>query len=117
MNAKEMRQKALATRPASAPTLAATIDGVPFFVRLATVRERGEILKAAGVGPEGKVESFGALQVHAVLLLTCTETGERVFEPADLPALLEEPVGGYVDQIGPKAIQMINADPAEVAKN
>jgi hypothetical protein len=118
---KELREKALGRKSNRKPVVGATVDGVTYYVKPATVRERGEILRRGGIRPvEGgsaEIRDLAAFQTCAVCLLACDENGNRVFDDTDFDALLGEEVGGIVDQLAGAATSQINVDPKEIAKN
>lgn len=91
-------------------------EGVDYDVRQPTVGQRAKILAASrqkkvaanGTTELGDVDAT-LLHIHAVISCTfdpCTNT--RVFEPADVDALLEDLTGGIVDVLGQVAMRLMN---------
>ena len=121
MKASELRAKALARQSARKPVSAGSFEGVEYFVRPATVRERADILKRGGIAPgaggEAEVKDLAAFQVAAVVKLSCDAEGAALFTDADFDALLSETVGGIVDFLAPAATAQINVSPTEASKN
>jgi hypothetical protein len=52
-----------------------------------------------------------------VASLTVDAEGRRVFEDADVTALLECPAGGIVDSLAPKALELLNVSTETAGKN
>lgn len=95
-------------------------DGQPVVVevRQPTVKDRSAITRAAKAqsGDADKVDT-GVLIAEAVIKLSFVPgTDERYFEDADRAALLEQPAGGFVDQVGQVALKLMNFGSDEVAE-
>jgi hypothetical protein len=97
-------------------------DGAPLEVevRAPSVRARGAILRKAGMlaaekpGGDEKQLLVEHMQVEAVLQLSFIPgTNQRVFEEADREAMLEQPAGGFVDQLAEVALPMLNVSDVE----
>lgn len=108
-------------RPAN-KTIAVEVDGVKhtFEVRTPSIAERGQIMKAGGYNADGTIQSiegiFRAQCVAIIKLAVDPDSGERVFEDADIDDLLAQPAGGWVDRLGRVAIGMLNVQ-EDVAGN
>lgn len=98
-------------------------DGTPLEVevRAPSVRARGTILRKAGMlaaektgGAPEKQLLIEHMQVEAVLQLSYVPgTNQRVYEEADREQLLEQPAGGFVDQLAEVALPMLNVSELE----
>jgi hypothetical protein len=80
------------------------IDGTKFEVRSPSIKQREDIMNAAGIhaSASGKERddkiSAASMQVLTIIYMVYDpETGEKVFDLADRDVLLEQPIGGWVD--------------------
>jgi|SRR6056297_941726 len=61
---------------------------------------------------------YGKMQVLSVIYCTFVpNTDERVFDEQDYKALINQPAGGFVDDISAIAMEFMNAEPEAEAKN
>ena len=61
---------------------------------------------------------YGKMQVLSAIYCTFVPgTDERIFEKEDYDALINQPAGGFVDDISTIAMDLMNAKPEEDAKN
>jgi len=61
---------------------------------------------------------YGKMQVLSVIYCTFVpNTDERVFDEQDYKALINQPAGGFVDDISAIAMELMNAEPEAEAKN
>lgn len=82
-------------------------DGNTFVIRQLTVKARKELLgkctKDGNIDPQ---EFF----VWGAIYCTYDTEGNKVFEPADYEALLEQPSGGFLDTLGAESVKMVSGD-------
>lgn len=118
-NREALRASALKTRQPRKAVV--EFEGQTYEVRAPTVKQRSEILERAGVLDEKKAKKTDTGRMQVVAVVSCTfdpESGERVFENADIEALLEDPAGGIVDALSVPAIAFLNAsNDKDAAKN
>lgn len=90
-----------------------------YEVRSPTVKERGQILDAAGIVEDGgKVKPDSAkLLVKAVMACTYVPgTDEKVYDAADEAGLEGQPPGGWFDELARVAVEMLNVDTSDAKK-
>ena len=119
-NREALRASALKTRQPRKTIV--EFDSQKYEVRAPSVKQRSEILQRAGVlddDKKTKKTDTGRMQVAAVVFCTFDpDSGERVFENADVEALLEDEAGGIVDALSTPAIAYLNAsNDKDAAKN
>lgn len=88
---------------------------VEIEVRQPTVGQRSAILKAGG-----DRESPDMGRMLAVATVRCSfvpGSGERVFDDADVDALLDQPCGGSADELGSAVLRLLNVSPEDARKN
>lgn len=107
------------------------IDGVEIEVRQPSVKTRSILMKksrdTSGSNIEGSDVSaedilqsidYGKMQVLSVIYCTFVPgTNENIFDESDYKALINQPAGGFVDDISTVAMDLMNAKPEEDAKN
>lgn len=103
-----------------------TYEGDEFEIRQPTVALRAKIMQKSRISSEGEkdVESiiakvdYSSMQVWSVVYCTFVpDTDIRVFEEQDVPALKDQPTGGFVDVFSEKAVKLMNVAPEQAAKN
>lgn len=96
-----------------------SIDGVgDVFIKTATVRERGLIMRAGGVKPSSdgaEIADIAAFQAKAIVLLVCTEGGTPIFSETDVEALQGLQVDSPFNLLAEEAAKGLN--PGAEAKN
>lgn len=91
-----------------------TVCGIKVEVRQPSVKSRRDLFKRATI--DGVMDS-SEFMVWAVIYNTYVpNTEERVFEDTDYEALVERPVGGFMDQISESAAEMMNVEEGVEAK-
>lgn len=107
------------------------INGEEIEVRQPSVKTRSILMKKSRETTSNKVEvgdvsaedvlqsiDYGKMQVLSVIYCTFVPgTDERVFSEEDYDALINQPAGGFVDDISTVAMDLMNAKPEEEAKN
>ena len=99
------------------------VDGVEFELRAPSVKERGDLFKAAGITQMQEKDAIrhadiAELQATAVISLTYVPgTDDKVFDPSDKATFLSMPAGGVFDTLAEVAIRMLNVKTGEVSKN
>lgn len=99
----------------------AGLDHAVFEVRQPSVEERAEIIRASGATPGDKA-SANVAKLQVAALIACTfepardEEGKpkvggttRLFDVEDTRNLLEQAAGSFVDVLGNKALELMNA--------
>ena len=82
-------------------------EGVKAEVRQPSIKRRKEILNSV-TDEDGNVDG-GDLIVWAAIYCTFEPGGnERVFSEEDYDAFLEQPTGGFVDEFGQAALELMN---------
>lgn len=94
--------------------------GVPLVVevREPSIAARGAILKASKAA-SGKTDDIdiAALQLEAVVACTFVPgTQQPVFEAGDRQALLNQPPGGYFDELAAVALRLMNVESEKAAE-
>jgi hypothetical protein len=85
-----------------------TVNGVEVEVRQPSVKSRRDLMKRATDG--GSVD-LALFMVWGVIFNTYVPaTNELVFDEMDFDALMEKPVGGFIDQLSEAASEMMNVD-------
>jgi hypothetical protein len=94
------------------------VDGVEIEVRQPTVRGRSEIMRRAkAMGGDTDRVDIGEMQVTAMIECCYVPgTSDRVFGDTDRDALLDAPSGAY-DELATVAMELMNVDREDVAKN
>lgn len=74
------------------------------------------------MGTDDRDEAMGKLDmaelmVWAVIDCVYTESGTKVFDESDYEDLMGLPAGGFVDEFGSVALELMNIAPEEDAKN
>jgi hypothetical protein len=93
------------------------------YVKPPTIDERTEIINAskAEVSADKKItkQNIGRMQMQAVI--ACTYIDEamsaQVFESADLPVLLAQSAGTYLDRLAEVALELMNVQAVDAGKN
>lgn len=108
------------------------IDGVEVEVRQPSVKTRSVLMKMSrdpkkakgmdtdNISADDVLSSlnYGKMQVLSVIYCTYVPgTDELVFDESDYDALINQPAGGFVDDISTVAMNLMNAKPEEDAKN
>lgn len=112
------------------------VNDIKVEVRQPSVSERGKIMKrsrdsekvetaakgkkAKDVGAEDVLSSldYGKMQAWATIYCSYVpETDEKVYEEQDFEALLNRPAGGFVDKLSTAAMNLMNVQAEEDAKN
>jgi len=100
-------------------------------VRQPSVKTRSILMKKSRGVKSSKIEvgevsaedvlqsiDYGKMQVLAVIYCTFVpDTEERIFTESDYEALINQPAGGFVDDISTVAMDLMNTKPEEDAKN
>jgi len=82
-------------------------DGVKAEVRQPSIKRRKEILRSV-TDENGNIDG-GDLVVWAAIYCTFEPGGdEPVFSEEDYDAFMEEPTGGFVDEFGQAALELMN---------
>jgi hypothetical protein len=100
------------------PEIYTEVDGKPVFqgfeetpikvmVKQPSVKERNKLV-AACKDETGKLDEMEFILQAAIMFTFDPETGERLYDAKDYDVLAEQPAGGFVDQFGGEAIQMLN---------
>ena len=85
------------------------VEGVEVEVRQPSMKRRRDMQKSA-TDDNGEFDSTKFL-VYAVIYFTFYPgTNDLVFSPDDFDKLMEQPAGGWVDQIGEQASELINSE-------
>ena len=109
-------------RPCDFGGVIVEIEGQKFEVRKPSLRERDQIIKESGMqGAKGKHDvDTSMLQVTCVIALTYVPgTDEKVFELADMDTLLNQPAGGWIDDLATACMKSlgVEASAGSEAKN
>lgn len=92
-------------------------QSVPVTLRQMTVGQRAEVQAALKVGRDGSI-SGGLARGFALAVVHCclhAETGQPLFEVADVDSLINTPAGGWVESLGAEIMSLIG-EAAEDAK-
>lgn len=77
-------------------------------VRQPSIRSRKELINSV-TNEFGEIDNM-EFYVRAVIHCTYTlDTNERVFDETDYESIMEQPTGGWVDEIATKALDLINS--------
>lgn len=109
----ELRKKALGSRPVVKEIV--EVDGTKYEVRKPTYAARSTIFAGAKL-TSGDAEKIDLGRFQALAIVHCVhdpETGEKVFEAADVDAILELPAGS-LDALSDCAIKLLNVDKAAI---
>lgn len=91
------------------------IEGNTFVIRQPNLKQRQALLKKCKTD-DGGID-FVDFLLWSVILCTHTEEGELVFEEQDYDVLINQPAGGFVEQLGNAVAEMTNiSDGDEVKK-
>lgn len=117
------------------------VNGVEIEVRQPSVAARGKIMQrsrdnektqqiargksskdknAKDVDTQDILSSldYGKMQVWAVIMCSYVpDTDERVFDESDFDSLYNRPSGGFIDRLSTIAMNLMNVEPEEDAKN
>lgn len=86
-------------------------ESAEFLLISPTVRERADIISRANKGGDEVELDSGLFQVLAVVYCTYDPESEtKVFELGDIENLLDQPVGGFIDQLASPALKLVNTD-------
>lgn len=108
-----------------APNSSFVIDGETFHVRHPVIADRQKMLDLAGVKPKapqrGKKDEeielgdipMDALMAAACVLLAVDEVGNPLFTPADIEAIRQAPVGGWLEQLSQRCLRALNGGTSE----
>lgn len=85
-----------------------TVDGEDIEVRQLSVRDRLDVYNRST--KNGVLDPL-QFQIWSIIA-TCyvPDTREKLFDDADYDSLMEQPTGGFVDQLSEAAIDMLNAE-------
>lgn len=115
----QLRAQILATVPRRRTTVQVKINGAPAEVELRqlTIAERDAAAAAANAYAEkhtgGKLAA-GVMQVFFVVACAVVPgTDEPLFDAADVPALINTPVGSWVDEVAQGASKLLQSAEAE----
>ena len=86
-----------------------------YEIRQPTLRARREIMNRC-TGNDGTIDMMSALIYLCIYNTYIADTDERVFEESDYEALLEEPTGGFIDEISIIASSLMNLEASAKAK-
>jgi len=107
----KLRAKALGQKPVFQKEL---IEG--FEVRQPSLRDRSEIIKTVS-DVEGKIDSEKFLTQCLINHIYVPDTDEKVFEIADIEAMISHPTGGLIDKLSQAAMRLFNIDIEAARKN
>lgn len=112
------------------------VNGIKVEVRQPSVAERGKIMKksrdnvkvektakakdAKNVGAQDLLSTldYGKMQAWATIYCSYVpDTNEQVYEEQDFESLLNAPAGSYVDKLSTAAMNLMNVEAEEDAKN
>jgi hypothetical protein len=102
----KLRSLALGDKAKDLRKTVVTWEGVEYEVRQPTVAAHSRAIKAAGLSAnpdtgEMRIENVGRMQASLAIACTYTPgTDERVFEDADLEAIMGSPAGGFLASLG-----------------
>ncbi len=86
-------------------------------VRQPTMRQRGKILAKAGATSKAEDQDLSAMVVHAAVACSFFPgTNVSCFDPHEAERLMQLPAGCYVDQLGNRALKLMNVEAPEAAK-
>ena len=94
-------------------------NGQEFEIRQPTIKARAALRKQSSVYRVDGTVDFDLFEfiVQAVIANTFIPgTDERVFEPNDYEALVANPPGGFIDEFGAIATELMNVDSDEAKK-
>lgn len=118
-------------RPANFAKEVVEIDGEKIEVRQPSVKTRSILMKKSRDTSKTKLDKgevsaedvlatidYGKMQVLAVIYCCFVPgTDEQIFSEEDYEALINQPAGGFVDDLSNVAMNLMNAKPEEDAKN
>ena len=91
-------------------------NGIEVEIRQPSVKSRKEIMTKA-MTDTGTID-FAEFLTFAVLYNTYVpDTEELVFEDTDYDGLMAKPTGGFMDQFGADAAELMNVEDGDGAKN
>jgi len=109
MSNRDDIRKALLSGKSEFKSKSVTVCGIDVEVRQPSVKSRRDLMKRA-TNEDGVIDT-GEFLVWSVIFNTFVpDSKELVFEPADYDALVEKPVGGFMDGIAEVAAEMMNVD-------
>lgn len=111
----ELRSLALSNR--AAPKKIVEFEGQKFEIRKPTYRDRADILRLSKV-TSGDAEKIDLALLQAQALVRCAfhpESGERVFDDADVDVILAKPAG-ELDILTDAAVEMLSVDKGALGK-
>lgn len=115
---RDLIRKATLGKPNTRASSTMDLNGVDVEIRQPTVGQRSRILTAAGGGTTGEIKDFSKLQIAAIMSCCYVPgTQEHVFEKADEKSLMDQPAGGWVDELAAEAVRLMNTEAEQDAKN
>lgn len=85
------------------------------YIKRPTVKVRAEIISAGKA--HTKNPDLAKMTALAIIRCTVDDKGAQVFQPADMAALLDAPVGTWVDDLGAEIMKMLTPNQDEIAEN
>ncbi|MFW5903055.1 MAG: hypothetical protein ACOCTT_04155 [archaeon] len=98
------------------------IDGQEFEMREPSVGTRGKIISGSGISfsQDGVDNDMNISQMQILVVVYCTyvpDTDEQVFSEKDIPMLLEQPAGSFVDKLAQVGMRLMNQQDEGDSKN
>lgn len=108
MTQQELRQKLLAVIKSPPVRFKDAPQGLDIFYKKPTVEQQGRWLELITLDGKPQLAKMGLAIAQAALECACTESGELLFEPANLQELQAAEADSWVGKLGAMLVKQAN---------